>query len=93
MHGTVLYHRCGWKMCRYSSNVMLYVVTSVKGEKCVGKKGGATGPSCRQGTYQSRRVWSRGQRPKESVGGALELAKFAPAVCGTKDVGVVAQET
>ena len=40
------------------------------------------------GTYQSRRVWTWGQRAKEAVRGTLEVAEFDCAIKGAKDVSV-----
>ena len=40
------------------------------------------------GTYQSRRVWTGGQRAKESVGSMLEVAKFDATIKSAKDVGI-----
>jgi len=55
----------------------------VKGVKVKG-----TEPSCRLGTYQSRRVWLGGQGAKETVGGMLEVTKGNGTMEGAKDVSV-----
>jgi len=59
----------------------------VKGVKVKG-----TEPSCRLGTYQSRRVWSGGQGAKETVGGALEVTEGNGTVEGAEDVSVEGAE-
>jgi len=47
-----------------------------------------TEPSRCLGTYQSRGIWSGGQGTEEGICGALEVAEFASAILGPKNVSV-----